>query len=151
MMAVILPEEGKTLNEVESKLTPEILNSMLSTYTQPRQVNVQLPKFKLEHKEELSEPFKKMGCPLPFDQNKADFTGIGPELYISAILHQAVVEVNEEGTEAAAATAVIMMTRCAAVPPQRPIDFICDRPFMFVIYEQNHGSILFIGKYVKPI
>lgn len=149
-MAVILPEEGKSLDETEAKLTPETIGSMFSTYTQPRLVNVQLPKFKLEHKEELSKPFIEMGAPIPFDMKKADFSGIGPELFISAIVHQAVVEVNEEGTEAAAATAVIMMTRCAPAPAPKPIDFICNRPFMFIIYEQNHGTVLFMGKYVKP-
>lgn len=156
-MAVILPEEGKSLDETEAKLTSETISSIFSTYTKSQLVNVQLvnvqlPKFKLEHKEELSKPFIEMGAPIPFDTNKADFSGIGPELFISAIVHQAVVEVNEEGTEAAAATAVIGPKRKCSFPRERPepIDFICNRPFMFIIYEKNHGIVLFIGKYVKP-
>ena len=150
-MAVILPEEGKSLDDTEAKLTPETIGSMFSTYTQPRLVNVQLPKFKLEHKEELSKPFIEMGAPIPFDMKQADFSGIGPELFISAIVHQAVVEVNEEGTEAAAATAfdVCSMSSSPPVGP-KPIYFICNRPFLFIIYEKKHGTVLFMGKYVKP-
>ena len=92
-----------------------------------------------------------MGATLPFDEAKADFSGITSDpngLYISNVVHQAVVEVNEEGTEAAAATGVIMMTRCAMI--LEPANFICNRPFLFLIHEKNHNSILFFGKYVKP-
>jgi serpin B len=89
---------------------------------------------------------------LPFDDN-ADFTGINADesgLKISKVIHQAVVEVNEEGTEAAAATAVIMVTRCAAIRPVPIIEFNCNRPFLFVIHDKIHHSALFLGKFVKP-
>lgn len=90
---------------------------------------------------------------MPFDENKADFTGINadePGLHISKVIHQAVVEVNEEGTEAAAATAVIMMTKCAAIRPAPIIEFNCNRPFLFIIHDKIHHSALFLGKFVKP-
>jgi serpin B len=93
----------------------------------------------------------QMGAPDAFDA-AADFSGINgiPDgLHISKVLHKAVIEVNEEGTEAAAATAVIMMKRCAVVrnPPQ---EFVCNRPFIFIIHDNKNHSILFIGKYEKP-
>ena len=94
-----------------------------------------------------------MGAVLPFDMQKADFSGMSDDpngLYISKVIHQAVVEVNEEGTEAAAATAVVMMKRCALREPP-PEEFKCDRPFLFVIHDKKRGGILFVGKFAKPI
>jgi serpin B len=96
---------------------------------------------------------KQLGAQLPFDQFKADFSGITSEksgLYVSNVIHQAVVEVNEEGTEAAAATAVVMMTRMAVIH-QDPFDFICNRPFIFIIHDTNQNNILFYGKYALPV
>jgi len=97
---------------------------------------------------------KDLGATHAFDEEKADFSLISPDskgLYISKVIHQAVVDVNEEGTEAAAATAVVMMKRCAAIsfnfPPE---EFKCNRPFLFVIHEKENNGILFIGKYMKP-
>lgn len=150
-MTIILPDEGKTLDQIEASLTPDVLNFIISCNNPEEKVNLVLPKFKLEHKTELSDSFKEMGAHLPFDQGRADFTGINADpsgLYISKVVHQAVVEVNEEGTEAAAATGIIMMTRCAVI--EDPIEFTCDRPFLFVIHERTHNTTLFIGKYVKP-
>lgn len=88
---------------------------------------------------------------MPFDETKADFSGIVNDpngLYISKVVHQAVVEVNEEGTEAAAATGVVMMTRMAIM--LEPANFICDRPFLFLIHEKKQNAILFFGKYTQP-
>ena len=92
-----------------------------------------------------------MGAVLPFD--KADFSGISPDpnvdLHISQVLHKAIVDVNKEGTEAAAATAVIMQTRSLCM--QLPREFFCDRPFLFMIHDNVQNNILFLGKYVKPV
>ncbi|RMZ97199.1 plasminogen activator inhibitor 2 [Brachionus plicatilis] len=113
-------------------------------------INLQVPKFKLEFKTGLSNHFKNMGANLPFDELKADFSGITSDpqgLYISEVVHQAVIEVNEEGTEAAAATGVIMRGRMTMNKP--PSNFICDRPFLFLIHEKMHSLILFFGKYAK--
>lgn len=99
----------------------------------------------------MSDHFKNLGVNLPFDESKADFSGITSDpngLYISKVVHKAVVEVNETGTEAAAATGVIMMTRCAMI--LEPANFICDRPFLFMIHEKKHNSVLFFGKYIAP-
>ncbi|RNA27828.1 leukocyte elastase inhibitor A-like [Brachionus plicatilis] len=115
-------------------------------------INLQVPKFKLEFKTGLSNHFKNMGANLPFDELKADFSGITSDpqgLYISEVVHQAVIEINEEGTEAAAATGVFMMMAHSALMYEPP-NFICDRPFLFLIHEKKHNSILFLGKYSKP-
>lgn len=92
---------------------------------------------------------KNLGANLPFDASKADFSGISGYqngLYISNVVHQAVVEVNEEGTEAVAATGVCMTDECEV----ELVKFICNRPFLFFISEKKHKSILFFGKFAKP-
>ena len=93
---------------------------------------------------------EKLGAGVAFG-SKADFSFINPsnELYISNVIHQAVIEVNEEGTEAAAATAVVMRSKSKAMKIVIK-EFVCDRPFMFVIHDNHHKCILFIGKYTKP-
>lgn len=150
-MTIILPHEGYTLEHVEKQLTSDLLNEVLTADAPKEAMRLHVPKFKLEYKTELSDHFKSLGATLPFDQSRANFTGISTDpngLYISKVVHQAVVEVNEEGTEAAAATGIVMMTRCAVM--MEPFDFICNRPFLFMIHEKNHNSILFFGKYAKP-
>ncbi len=104
---------------------------------------------------ELIEPLKKLGMEQAFDVSKADFSGLtegeNPRLHIAAIFHKAFVEVNELGTEAAAATIVQIDARSAAV--KRPFipRFSADRPFLFVIREKATGLILFIGKVENPL
>ena len=92
----------------------------------------------------MNKELNNLGVNLSFSPN-ADFSGISPGLYISDVVHQAMIEVNEEGTEAAAATKVGIQARSA-----KP-DFICDRPFMIIIHENVSKMILFIGKYSNPI
>ena len=85
-----------------------------------------------------------------FDQGKANFAGIDGNkawLYIAAVIHQAFVNVDEEGTEAAAATAVVIKARSAYAPPPT---FRADHPFVFLIRENTTGSILFLGRFVRP-
>lgn len=93
-----------------------------------------------------------MGAVLPFNDN-ADFSGISSDqkisLKISQVLHKAIVDVNEEGTEAAAATAAIMISKGICI--QLPREFFCDRPFLFIIHDNIQNNILFLGKYVKPV
>ncbi|RNA27829.1 squamous cell carcinoma antigen 2 [Brachionus plicatilis] len=150
-MTIILPHQGHSLEQVEKQLNDSVLHQIMTLEIPREKINLQVPKFKLEFKTELSNHFKSMGANLPFDESRADFSGITSDpqgLYISEVVHQAVVEVNEEGTEAAAATGVIMMTRMAIM--LEPANFICDRPFLFLIHEKKHNSILFFGKYTKP-
>jgi len=127
-----------------------------------RKTHVYLPKFKLEAKyEKMKDPLRAMGMvravTLPGGPNGADFTGMSAStdprdhLYISAVIHKAFVDVNEKGTEAAAATAVIMATR-TSTPPTAPFTptFKADRPFLFIIRDRNTGSILFMGRMADP-
>lgn len=101
----------------------------------------------------MSTYLKKMGATLPFDDMLADFSGITTKsngLHISNVIHQAFIEVNEEGTEAAAATAIVISLKSAHIAP-RLIDFRCNRPFLFLIHEKDQNGILFFGKYSKPV
>jgi serpin B len=98
----------------------------------------------------LSKVLARLGMPLAFDAQKADFSGMSSEqrLVIDEVIHKAFVDVNEEGTEAAAATAVTM--RAMAMRPTNPVVFRADHPFMFLIRDTRSGSILFMGKVMNP-
>jgi len=89
-----------------------------------------------------------MGFEIPFDESRANFSGINghERLSISKVIHEAVVEVNEEGTEAAAATGVGISLMCI----QPEFEFRCNRPFIFIIHENVANGVLFVGKYTKP-
>uniref|UniRef100_A0A8C1U981 Serpin peptidase inhibitor, clade B (ovalbumin), member 1, like 2 n=1 Tax=Cyprinus carpio TaxID=7962 RepID=A0A8C1U981_CYPCA len=111
-------------------------------------IEVHLPKFKLEVGSSLSEILQKMGMSSVFQETKADLTGMSSQsgLFISAVIHKAFIEVKEEGTEAAAATAVIVECDCY-VPFQR---FTADHPFLFFIRHNPTNSILFLGRFRGP-
>jgi len=107
-----------------------------------------LPRFTARTALSLHDTLAAMGLPLAFDQKRADFSGLSKrdELYIARVLHRAFVEVNEEGTEAAAATAVAMGTKNGDRTPT----FRADHPFLFLIRDNASGSILFMGRVVDP-
>ncbi|MFH4983004.1 hypothetical protein AB6A40_009713 [Gnathostoma spinigerum] len=141
VMVVFLPDEKYGLANFEKDLTGERFSSLVnSSWTQS--VEVKLPKFKIETRVDLNGPLKKLGIVDAFD-NKANFSGMSEEpLRISKVVHKAFIEVNEEGTEAAAATGVVVMTRMMVHTQQ----FTADHPFLFAILRQR--SVLFIGRYV---
>jgi len=118
-----------------------------------RQITLSLPRFKATYEADLIQPFKQMGMSLPFDPLKSDFAGITGQqnsegvLTISQIKHKAVVEVAEEGTEAAASTSVEILARSARA---RPEEFAVDRPFLFFIVDDSTGTVLFEGRIVDP-
>ncbi len=116
-----------------------------------KQVRVFLPSFKLETSFELSNTLQTLGVKDAFDL-KADFSKMNGKrnLFLSALIHKAFVEVNEEGTEAAAATAGIMTMKSAAIQPKPITEFKANRPFIFMIQEKSTGLILFLGKIAKP-
>ncbi|MHC4552783.1 MAG: serpin family protein [Planctomycetota bacterium] len=145
-MLVLLPKKGKTLAGLEKQLNAENLAAW-QTKMFKKEVMVYLPRFKMTSQFGLSDTLKKMGMVDAFGD--ADFSGMDGTkmLYISAIMHKAFVEVNEEGTEAAAATAVVVGLRSMPTPP--PV-FRADRPFVFVIKDNNSGSILFVGRVTDP-
>ena len=147
-MLVLLPAERDGLAALEKSLTVERLDALLSAMRE-REVQVYLPKFKLTYKVALSETLKAMGMADAFSLPPADFSGMDgrKDLFISAVLHKAFVDVNEKGTEAAAATGVVV--GITSVRP-RPVVFRADHPFLFLIRDNRSGSILFMGRLVKP-
>ena len=145
-MVIFLPRQGQ-FAPFETSLTGEkakgILNSIRS-----RQVKLAMPKFEFDSSFSLKEVLAAMGMPVPFTTD-ADFSGMTgtKELFIHAILHKAFVAVDEAGTEAAAATAVIVGITSV---PESPVEVTIDRPFIFLIRDINTGAILFLGRVVNP-
>ncbi len=147
-MVVLLPKNVDGLPDLEKALTIDQLASLLPKL-RVRKVNVSLPKFKLETSFGLNPTLEAMGMKRAFSR-EADFSGISTAeaLYVSAVLHKAYVDVNEEGTEAAAATGVVM--KAMAARPQPVPVFRADHPFLFLIRDTKAGSILFMGRLNKP-
>jgi len=150
-MVILLPRKIDGLAELEKKLSLQNLKGWLANLdnSQSQEINLYLPKFKLETGYDLVAPFTKMGMKEAFSMADADFSGMGwrkGSLAISQIKHKAVVEVNEEGTEAAAATAVEMATKSMPFNPE----FRADHPFFFIIRDSSSGAILFMGRMAKP-
>ncbi|MDB6108540.1 MAG: proteinase inhibitor serpin [Pedosphaera sp.] len=148
-MVVLLPRDPQGLKAVEGRVSPQKLEEWL-TAARSQKVKVFLPKFKLEAKFDLNDTLAAMGMRNPFSA-QADFSGMDGQrdLYISAVVHKAFVEVNEEGTEAAAATGTTMALTSAMRPAPIPI-FRADHPFIFLIREKASGSILFLGRLMNP-
>jgi serpin B len=147
---VILPDAVDGLPALEASLTAEDLGRWLGQLRR-RKVQVYLPRFKVTSQFSLGGVLAEMGMGLAFDKDRADFSGISTQerLHVSAVVHKAFVDVNEEGTEAAAATGVMMATRAAMVR-QEPAVFRADHPFLFLIRDTRSGSILFMGRVVNP-
>jgi serpin B len=146
-MVVLLPKRNYDITTLEQSLTTENLSEWLKIL-HSREVIVHLPKFKLTSRFELAGVLGKMGMPDAFSP-RADFSGMtgNKDLFIAAVLHKAYVDVNEEGTEAAAATGVVMKLTAMPAPP--PV-FRADHPFVFMIKDNTSNSILFIGRLTNP-
>ena len=146
-MDIIIPDEGR-FEEVESSLGYETVSAIL-TSLQPISATLSLPKFKFESEFGLANQLAALGMPDAFDPNKADFSGMSDknDLYISAVFHKAFVTVDEKGTEAAAATAVIVGVTSA---PMFDVTLTIDRPFIFLIRDIPTGQILFVGRVLNP-
>jgi serpin B len=147
-MVVLLPRETEGLGALEKSLAVESLDAWMAKISK-REVIVSLPKFKMTSEFGLAETLQEMGMKDAFRPDAADFSGMTgrKDLFIDAVVHKAYVDVNEEGTEAAAATGVIM--KLTAVRDQPPV-FKADHPFLFVIRENASGSILFMGRVMNP-
>jgi serpin B len=146
---VLLPKTPTGLSDLEKSLTPEDLTGWLAKLT-PQNVQVSLPKFRVESQFSLGKALSAMGMPTAFT-GKADFSGIDPKrgLAISEVVHKAFVDVAEQGTEAAAATGVTMRALAMRMPEQ-PVVFRADHPFLFLIRDTASGVVLFIGRLVNP-
>lgn len=149
-MTVILPNSGKSTSDVISRLNNDNWNAWMKEFQLKQKVDVTMPRFKFSWEMKLNSLLSTMGMPTAFIPNKADFTGIatGVELYISYVIHKTFVDVNENGTEAAAVTAVGISVTSMPIDP--PVRFYVDRPFLFAISEKTTGTILFIGEMNAP-
>jgi len=148
-MVVLLPKKVDGLSDLEAKLTAANLTAWLGQIRKT-EVVVFLPKFKLTCELGLAQTLGAMGMPDAFAYGPADFSGMDGtrELFISAVIHKAFVDVNERGTEAAAATAVAVAM--GAAPGDPPPKFRADHPFLFLIRHRPSGSILFLGRLSNP-
>jgi serpin B len=145
-MVAMLPAEGGSVEELAAGLDLEMWQTWY-THASPQEVNVSLPKFKYEFKDSLNDALKNLGLGIAFSDT-ADFSRITDqvELFISRVIHQTFIDVNEEGTEAAAAT--IVETRYESAIGNI---FMADRPFLYVIKENSTGAIIFMGKVGAPV
>ena len=147
-MLVLLPATQDGLPALEQRLTADALAGYAAA-VRTQEVGVALPRFRSDPPEPmaLTEILPQLGMSLPFSP-AADFSGMADirPLYIQDVFHKAFVEVNEEGTEAAAATAVVMRTESAAMNPS----FTADHPFLFVIRDRRSGFVLFMGRVADP-
>jgi serine protease inhibitor len=154
-MVVIVPQDPKGLAALEGKLSGDNLSRWLGKLDK-RKVHMAMPKFKMETTYSLEDALKNLGMKQAFDQGAADFSGLTTSrsgqdrLHISKVIHKTFVEVNEEGTEAAAATAVIVDKNDSKILEHEPIPFRADHPFLFVIRHNETGSILFMGRLHDP-
>ena len=148
-MYVFLPIREKNLEELHAELNSENWDKWLSSFVE-LSGDISIPRFKFAYETSLNSALKALGMEVAFDENHADFSGmhsIPPRLFISEVKHKTYVEVNEEGTEAAAATSVEM---AATSMPDRFTMYV-DRPFFFAIVDDMTGIILFMGSVYEPL
>jgi serpin B len=156
-MDLVLPDAVDGLDALEARLTPAVLDKWIGA-AQSDKVIVSLPKFEIAPQASLSlaPTLAAMGMPRAFDRHQADFTGIAnpkdPEdrLYISAVFHKGFIKVDEKGTEAAAASAVMMARAGAAAPATPPKEFKADHPFLYLLRDTRTGLVLFMGRVADP-
>jgi serpin B len=148
VMTLLVPD-ADAYEDFEASLTLEDLSEILSGMSFER-VDLEMPKFDFESSVDANDPLIALGMGDAFDPERADFSGITEEeeLMITDVLHKATITVDEEGTEAAAATAVIIGVTSAM--PEDPISLVIDRPFMFMIRHLRTNTILFMGRVVQP-
>lgn len=149
-MTILLPQEEAGMEALTSSLSPELVDE-IDRSIQKRFVDLALPKFRVESDFELSAAVRALGVRSAFEPGGADFSGINGSrnLFIGTAVHQAFIEVDEGGTEAAASTAVSMV-RTAMPLESTPLEFFVDRPFVFFIRDELARSILFLGRVDNP-
>jgi len=159
-MLILLPKQGETYNPFtddvinleytldDIELSSEKLNEYKSQMRETKLDSIYMPKFEFDTKYLMKDTLISLGMPTAFSPNEADFSKMtgSRELYIDSVIHQAYVKVDEKGTEAAAATAVVMSFRSAGPGNS----FKADHPFIFIIQEKKTGNILFIGRVTDP-
>ncbi len=148
---LFLPDEASSLTSLLSGLSFQKWQQWMTSFRNSPG-DVKILRFKMDYSRDLNDPLKALGMGVAFDRSKADFSGIREQkdLFISQVKHKAVIEVNEEGTEAAAATSVGMSTTSMR-PVQQRFNFVADRPFLLAIRDQQTGAILFLGTVFEPM
>jgi serpin B len=157
-MTFVLPSKVGGLDAIEKKLSSEGFDKWISA-EKSSDVNLALPKFTIDPAEPMSlgDALASLGMKDAFDRDKADFTGIAnppspaDRLFISKVFHKAFVKVDEKGTEAAAATAVVMNRAGAAAPTEPPKEFRADHPFLFFLRDTKSNAIFFAGRVADPV
>ncbi|CAL1283563.1 unnamed protein product [Larinioides sclopetarius] len=141
-MLILLPNSLDGLEEMEKDLTPDFVRNFKEKMRK-RKVRVSLPRFRIEYSKSMKETFQELGMRKAFEEG-ADLSGISDQadLSVSDVVHKAVVEVNEEGTVAAAATAMKIQCRRMVIEPE----FIVNHPFLFTIYDTRNNANLFMGR-----
>ncbi len=150
-MILLLPRDRDGLEQLESSLTPASLAAWTAGMKE-QEVNVAMPKFKMSGGLTLNETLQSMGIKDAFDPARADFSGMDGRphwLCLSAVLHKAYIDVNEQGTEAAASTAVAVRAT-VVLREDLPREFRADHPFVFLLRDSTSGSILFMGRVSEP-
>jgi len=145
-MLVLLPNEDRSIGEIERGLSVDNLNEYISKLSE-KEVQLMFPKFKFDAEYQLKPVLSDMGMPIAFS-NAANLSRMSRsnDLKIDEVFHKAFVEVSEEGTEAAAATAVVIVLKSITMP----VEFYANRPFIFIIRENKDGNILFMGRVTNP-
>jgi serpin B len=146
---VILHPDAQNFADFESSLAADSLGEMLAGINSTN-MNLSIPKFEFEMSLPVAGQLKEMGMREAFQPGQADFSGMDGtrDLFIQDVLHKAFVSVDEEGTEAAASTAVVVGV---ASMPAEPVDVKIDSPFIFLIRDIASGSILFMGRVLNPV
>ncbi len=149
-MYIFLPDTNSTPEKTLSLMNGDTWQRVTKPGFSQKEGTLMLPKFKLEYSVELNQPLQALGMKMAFDPIGADFSGIAPDLFVSAARQKTFVEVKEEGTEAAAVTGIAIQTKSIRMPPSNPFQMIVDRPFLFLIEDRQTGTILFMGVLFDP-
>jgi serpin B len=158
-LVVVLPDDVEGADAVARRLGADELTELFAALRDGKSqkpVALALPRFKAEYKADLVAPFRQAGMQKAFDPLTADFSGMTgrpvaqERLYISGIMHRAVIDVSEESTEAAAATAVVVARTAAVTVRVTPEPFRVDHPFLFYVVDDTSGAILFEGRVADP-
>ena len=150
-MMLMLPNSDKTVSDVVAEMTTENWKAWINGFAMTNDVDIVLPKFKIEYEKKLKDILQIMGMEEAFT-TQADFSSINAnrDLFISEVLHKTFIDVNEKGTEAAAVTAIIFDTTSDDPNEPQKTYFHCTRPFLFAITEKDTGAILFMGQVSEP-
>jgi len=147
-MVVLLPREGTSLTDLQSSFSAENWQTWRNQFRR-RPGMIRIPRFESEFGTRLNDALKALGMEVAFDPDAADFSAMGPDqLYISDVQHKTYINVDEEGTEAAASTSVGVSVTSAPIDP--PFQMVCDRPFFYAIQDNETGAILFMGVMMDP-